>query len=206
VGFKDWLDEARQQLLDREREEVRDRYKNNPVKLDRALRRIDARAKPGTTWFPPEPDPDITTMDETELEQLRDTLQIEIEEEERALENVKNYGESMRELFKDSPQSKHGSLVDAIAGAVSNSDIARRPLVAKKKLLSKVNVRLRNLLTPVALPPGPQIPQASKEQKKAADLQAALKEKDQVLASASPEMKPYIERLYREKIDKIMDS
>ena len=203
MGFKDWLDEVTQQLLEKERENARERYKNEPVKLAGALRRIDARAKPGTTWFPADPDPDLDAMDQTELEELRDTLQIEIEEQERALQNVKNYGENIREVFKNSPQSKHGSLMDAISGALSNSNLARGPVVAKRKLLAKVNVRLRNLQAPKVLPPGPQL---SKEQKKATELEAVIREKEQVLTSASPEMRPYIDRLYREKIDKIMDS
>ena len=102
MGLKDWLDEVNEQKYEDEREEARDRYKNDPVALDRALRRIDARAKPGTPWGMPEQEPDLATMDKAQLEELRDTLEVEIEEKERALNAAKEYGENVREVLRTS--------------------------------------------------------------------------------------------------------
>lgn len=193
MGLADWLEEVNEQLFEKEREDVRERYKNDPVKRDRALRRIDARAKPSKSIFTPDP-PDLTGMDEDELQTLHDQTKIEIEE----FENRLTYSIG---LIAEQKPKKPGGILDQLGqGLFLFSEAAvREQIKEKKKLVAAIKVKLSKP-APKPLP----APKSSKGLQLAAELNANEQEEQQVLATVSPQMKPHIEKLYRQKRDEIL--
>jgi hypothetical protein len=194
VGLLDWIKEVNEQTYEDERKQARKKHKNDPEKLDRALRRIDARAKPSNTVLAPEP-PDITGMDEDELQTLHDQTEIEIEE----LENMLAYSKG---LIDDHKPKKPGGLLDQIGKSMFlvSEVAAREQIREKKKLVAAIKVKLRKPASKMLLAPKP-----SKGVQLAAELNAIEQEEQQVLATVSPQMKAHIEKLYRQKRDEILD-
>jgi hypothetical protein len=142
VGIYDWLEEVNEQMFEKEREEVRKRYKNDPVKLDRVLRRIDARAKPNKSILAPEP-PDITGMDEYELQTLHDQTEIEIED----LENRLVYSKG---LIDEQKPKNPGGFFDQLGKSLFlvSEAAGREQIKEKKKLIAAIKVRLNKPAPP----------------------------------------------------------
>jgi hypothetical protein len=205
MGLADFLEEFTKQMEQWSRENIDgDVHDPDPAKTkrNRALRRQKAWNKVPK----PDPEPDLDGMRKDALEILHDETKIEIKQLKRQLNRFGDLTERSRQ--REKPGSRWEGASDAIR---SLGEVALdKQIVAKRKLLAAIKVKLRSKAVPPASLPR-RTRQLSKQAKNAKLMIRVEKERDQVIAAAkkagaSPETLKSIQQMFRQKLDEVRDS
>lgn len=136
--------------------------------------------------------PDITNLSDNELKGLRADTLIEIDELERGLGAAKQYGQKVGDAVKPH-KPLLADLLSSVTDVLAESEPAREELVAKKKLLEQIDLKLKVLQQ--------QLPAISPAQAKIAEIKRLIQERDDLKANSPQALHAGIDGVYAKLID-----